>query len=137
MTFKDLAHEYYKKAKIRRKALTVLYNEQGYSDVVRESQELVERLLKGLLRLVGIDPPKWHDVGSILKQNNDRFDNNIQSQLQRILDLSSYLRKEREMSFYGDEDFLPSDHYSEEDAQFCIIEIDWLLKLVENSFEKQ
>lgn len=66
MTYHDLAHEYFKKSKIRLKALYVLRDEGGYSDVVRESQELVELLLKGLLRLIGIDPPKWHDVCYIL-----------------------------------------------------------------------
>ncbi|MGZ3634347.1 MAG: HEPN domain-containing protein [Parachlamydiaceae bacterium] len=135
MTFHDLAREYFKKAKIRLKALYVLNTEGGYSDVVRESQELVELLLKGQLRLIGIDPPKWHDVGSILLQNKSKLGEDVQLNLQRIMDLSSYLRKEREMSFYGDEDFLPSDHYSKEDAAYCIAEVEWVLQLLTKYFE--
>ncbi len=45
----------------------------GYSDVVREAQELVELALKGMLRAVGIDPPKVHEVGGALLSNRDRF----------------------------------------------------------------
>ena len=37
------------------------------SDVVREAQEIVELALKGLLRQVGIEPPRWHDVGELLR----------------------------------------------------------------------
>ncbi|HEY8269652.1 MAG TPA: HEPN domain-containing protein [Pseudobdellovibrionaceae bacterium] len=135
MTFHDLAREYFKKARIRLKALYVLNEEGGYSDVVRESQELVELLLKGLLRVIGIDPPKWHDVGSILFQNKTKLGPDVQADLQRIMDLSSYLRKEREMAFYGDEDFLPSDHYNKEDADYCISEVEWLLQLLTKYFE--
>ncbi|MBI2914833.1 MAG: HEPN domain-containing protein [Firmicutes bacterium] len=35
--------------------------EQSYSDVVREAQEIVELCLEGILRYVGIEPPKLHD----------------------------------------------------------------------------
>ena len=135
MTFHDLANEYYKKSKIRLKALYLFRDEGGYSDVVRESQELVELLLKGLLRLIGIDPPKWHDVSSILEQNKQKLHMDVQIQLKRISELSSYLRKEREISFYGDEDFLPSDHYSRDDADYCIKEVEWLMDLLSKYFE--
>lgn len=96
MTFHDLANEYYKKSKIRLKALYLFRDEGGYSDVVRESQKLVELLLKGLLRLIGIDPLKWHDVSSILEQNKQKLHLDVQIQLKRISELSSYLRKERD-----------------------------------------
>ena len=50
----------------RLKILGVLLDERSYSDVVREAQELVELALKGILRQIGIDPPKQHDVCSLL-----------------------------------------------------------------------
>jgi HEPN domain-containing protein len=56
MTNWTLADEYYRKARIRRKALDVLRQEGGHDDVVRESQAVVELLLKGLLRLIGYRP---------------------------------------------------------------------------------
>jgi hypothetical protein len=41
--------------------------------VVREAQEIVELSLKGMLRQVGVESPKWHDVGGFLLQFGDRF----------------------------------------------------------------
>jgi HEPN domain len=57
-----LAQSYLLKARIRLKILQVLLDENAYSDVVREAQEIVELSLKGMLRQVGVEPPKWHDV---------------------------------------------------------------------------
>lgn len=68
MTNTSLAQSYLIKCKKRLRALRVLFEEKGYSDVVRESQEVVELALKGILRQIGIEPPKWHDVGGILNK---------------------------------------------------------------------
>ncbi len=54
------------KALKRLKILDVLPQEEAYSDIVREAQEIVELALKGMLRHIVIEPPKWHDVGKIL-----------------------------------------------------------------------
>ncbi len=130
MTNISLWQDYFHRANIRRQTLTVLMVHQGFADVVRESQELVELLLKGLLRRAGIDPPKWHDVGKILEEQQHILPPEIVIHLQRIMQLSSRLRKEREISFYGDDDFIPSEQYKEADAQWCINEVDWLLQLL-------
>jgi HEPN domain-containing protein len=65
------------KAKARRRVLEVLAEEQAWSDVVREAQELVELALKGALRVVGVDPPKWHDVGPILRRHRPGAHRNV------------------------------------------------------------
>lgn len=69
----SLAKAYLEKAQKRLKILPVLLAEEAYSDVVREAQEIVELSLKGVLRYLGVEPPKWHDVGSILLDNQDRL----------------------------------------------------------------
>ncbi len=58
MTQDELARSYFIKAMKRRRVLEVLLEEEAYSDVVREAQELVELALKGMLRQVGVDPPQ-------------------------------------------------------------------------------
>lgn len=68
MTNVSLAQSYLVKARKRLKILAALMDESAYSDVVREAQEIVESALKGMLRQVGVEPPKWHDVGQILKE---------------------------------------------------------------------
>lgn len=46
--------------------LELLAARQGWSELVREAQELVELAARALLRQVGIDPPRLHDVGPVL-----------------------------------------------------------------------
>jgi HEPN domain-containing protein len=45
----------------------------NYPYVVRQCQEAVELLLKAALRLAGVEPPKWHDVGPVLRREAGRF----------------------------------------------------------------
>lgn len=71
MTNLSLAQSYLLKARSRLKILQVLLDEEAFSDVVREAQEIVELSLKGMLRQVGVEPPKWHDVGSFLLEFGD------------------------------------------------------------------
>jgi hypothetical protein len=47
------------KAQKRLKALAVLRDEDAHSDAVREARELVELALKGILRAIGVEPPKF------------------------------------------------------------------------------
>jgi HEPN domain-containing protein len=68
MTNVSLALSYLIKARKRLKILPVLLDEAAYSDVVREAQEIVELALKGMLRQVGIEPPKWHGCGRAVER---------------------------------------------------------------------
>lgn len=125
-----LHEDYFKRSQYRRVALGTLFQLGAYADVVRESQELVELLLKALLRKHRIDPPKWHDVGAILEENEELFPDPVRLELARIRQISRDLRKDREMSFYGDEDLLPSEAYSVDHAKKAMDDCDWLLSLL-------
>lgn len=120
MTNSKLAQSYLQKAKIRLEILNFLFNREAWSDVVREAQEVVELALKGMLRQIGVEPPKYHDVGLFLIEYKDRFPEEIQKELERLAEISSWLRKERELSFYGDIDFIPTERYTESDARRAI-----------------
>jgi hypothetical protein len=106
-----------KKASDRLVILDVLLQKGGYSDVVREAQELVELALKGMLRAIGIEPPKLHDVGGLLIEHRSRFSQVVQGRLEELAKISKRLRKERELAFYGDVDFIPTEEYSIDDAR--------------------
>ncbi|NQU11314.1 HEPN domain-containing protein [bacterium] len=97
-------------------ALQVLLDRDAFSDVVRESQEIVELALKGILRAVGIDPPKWHDVGDLLVEYAAKLPALAETELRYLAAASKSLRKEREFSFYGDIDFIPTSEYDRDDA---------------------
>ncbi len=116
MTSVTLARSYFEKARKRLRALRTLFEDEAYSDVVREAQELVELALKGALRFVGVEPPKRHDVGQLLLQHRDRLPAEVAAAAERLAAISHRLRKEREFAFYGDEDFIPTEEYTRDEA---------------------
>jgi hypothetical protein len=120
MTNLDLAASYLRKARVRLEMLSLLKQRESYSDVVREAQETVELATKAMLRRVGIDPPKWHDVSGIISENRSRFPRLTDGEILRIAEVSKALRRDRELSFYGDIDFIPSEEYSLADAETAI-----------------
>lgn len=117
MTNESLARSYLRKASDRIDILDLLLKKAAYSDVVREAQEIVELALKGMLRAVGIEPPKLHDVGGLLQEHRERFGTEIAHEVDDLASISKALRKERELAFYGDLDFIPTDEYSLADAE--------------------
>ncbi|MBI4349357.1 MAG: HEPN domain-containing protein [Elusimicrobia bacterium] len=131
MTSQSLARSYLAKARVRLKALAVLRDEGGYSDVVREAQELVELALKGTLRAVGIEPPKFHDVGGLLVEHRGMFAPSVADRLERAAEISKRLRRERELAFYGDIDFVPTEEYSAADAARAYDEAAWIVALAD------
>lgn len=126
-----LAQSYLVKAQKRLKILDVLLDESAYSDVMREAQEIVELALKGMLRQVGIEPPKWHDVSSLILEYRGRFPESVGQAAEKLAEISSYLRKEREVSFYGDMDFIPTEEYSREDALKAISDAKLVVQMAE------
>lgn len=128
MTNVSLAEAYLLKAQKRLKTLRVLLDEAAYSDVVREAQEIVELALKGMLRQVGIEPPKWHDVGDMLLEYRARYSGSVNERLERLAQISSWLRKEREFAFYGDIDFIPTERYTRDDADRAIADATFVVE---------
>ncbi|MBD3414975.1 MAG: HEPN domain-containing protein [Candidatus Aminicenantes bacterium] len=120
MNTKSLAESYLKKALDRLDVLDLLFKKGAFSDVIRESQEIVELSLKGMLRFVGVEPPKIHDVGGLLLEHKDKFSQDISKRLKKLAEISKRLRKERELAFYGDIDFIPTEEYTREDAKEAI-----------------
>src|SRR5262247_4146885 len=83
MTSEDLARAYIRKARARLGALAHLRDAGDHSDVVREAQELVELALKAMLRAIGIEPPRLHDVGPLLVEYQSRFRIDLHANLGR------------------------------------------------------
>lgn len=128
VTAELLARSLIGQARQRLRILPVLLEGQAWNVVIREAQECVELSLKGLLRACGIEPPKIHDLGDFLLENRERITRHrSEFPLDRLAEISARLRKERELSFYGDIDFIPDESYTKaqaeeaiRDAIFCV-----------------
>jgi hypothetical protein len=126
----DLATDYVQRAAIRVRAVQVLFEAESWADVVRESQEIVELALKGLLRSCGIDPPRVHDVSDILVAERQRLPEALQGSVETLTDISRTLRRDRELAFYGTEDLTPSGFYSKKDAERALRDATLTVELV-------
>ena len=118
-------------ARARLTALDALFGVESWADVVRESQEVVELSLKGLLRAHGVEPPRVHDVSDVLNENAERLPEELRSHLAELTEISKRLRLSRELAFYGAEDLTPSDFYSRQDAQGALTSARRVVELVE------
>ncbi len=128
-----LINDYLIKSHIRIKALYFYLEHKDYPDVVREAQEVVELLLKALLRSVGAEIPRIHDVGRILEQYSDFFPDIIKNDMENIKKISKELRKERELCFYGAEDFIPLEEYTINDAEDAIKKAEFVFNIVKEA----
>ncbi|MEO0296043.1 MAG: HEPN domain-containing protein [candidate division WOR-3 bacterium] len=135
MNTNELAKEYLKRCKKRLEAVKLLFKEESYADVVRESQEIVELCGKGILRKFGIDPPKWHDVGDLIVELSKKY-KEFKKDFKKYAKFSSWLRKERELAFYGEIDFIPSERYSKKDAEKALKAAEFSINLFEKILGK-
>jgi HEPN domain-containing protein len=113
---RDLAGDHLRRARARLLAVDTLFEAESWADVVRESQEIVELALKGLLRTCGVEPPRIHDVADVLLAERSRVPAALDPDVDRLADISRGLRRDRELAFYGAEDLTPSDFYKRPDA---------------------
>jgi len=110
---------------------------ENYPYVVRQCQEAVELLLKSALRLIGLDVPKWHDVGPVLRKEASRFPIWFQKEVRKLAQISRKLRREREPSMYGDEESgtPPDELYFREDAEEALNQAKYVHSMVKKLFE--
>jgi HEPN domain-containing protein len=109
----------------------------SYAYVVRQSQEATELALKASLRLIGIEPPKIHDVGAILKQHKHKYPQWFQQIILRLARISRKLRRERnhQCMVMKRAEFL-HQHYSEKEAKDALKNASYVLNNVKKLFEE-
>ncbi|MDW7977699.1 MAG: HEPN domain-containing protein [Candidatus Caldarchaeum sp.] len=112
--------------------------EGHYAYAVRQSQEAVELLLKAALRLAGVEPPKWHDVGPVLRRERERFPEWFRDMVDDLASISRSLSRERELAMYGDEDLKipPDELYVRKDAEKALADVELVLRAVQRLMEK-
>jgi HEPN domain-containing protein len=131
MTSDRIARDYLRQARARRIALDALFGAGAHAAVVRESQEIVELVLKGALRFVGVEPPRRHDVHRSVERFIERFPAEWRHALAELRETLERLAEDRGPAFYGDEaeDIPASDLFGEPDARRTMAAADRLLDL--------
>jgi HEPN domain-containing protein len=135
MTNVRLAEAFLQRAASRLKALDSLRHEADFSDVVREARDIVEMCFRGMLRLAGIEVPRWLDVGDVLTQNVGRLPTEISSHRTRILEIYRDLRRRERQVTPADEIPPPAEKLMMADADRAISEAEWILGLAQNTLD--
>ncbi len=133
---RNLAIDYLRRARLRVEAVSALIRVSDFADAVRESQETAELAVKAVLKLKGISYPRAHDVARLLRDPavfGLLLDDAEVSEIERA---SKQLRRDRELSFYGDEDVVPLDYYDADDADEALTALRRVLELVGKAFER-
>lgn len=77
------------------------YERGSWNVVIRRAQEVVELSLKALLKIMGVEYPKSHDVGGTFRRVCiDRGLEVEPEELDELKNISSHLAKERSDAFY-------------------------------------
>ncbi len=103
MKFRELARSYFRQGRARYRTAQLAYGDRNYPYCVRQAQESVEFLLKGALRLIGVEYPKFHDVSDALVANADRFPERFRMRIEEFAKISRELARKRAAAMYGEE----------------------------------
>jgi len=111
-----------------------------YHRVVRRAQECVELALKAVLRLVGIEYPREHEISTVLMEVSEKknLPGWFTSALPEISVVSKRLTEERGPAFYGEEKAFvpPGSLYGEKEAGEAITDAEKILNLCKRFFEE-
>ncbi len=76
------------------------------------------------------------DVGGLLLEHESKFSRGVRERLPRAAAISKRLRRERELAFYGDIDFIPTEEYSAADSERAYDEAAWVVVLAGEVIER-
>ena len=132
-----LARDYLERARNRLIDASSALKRGAFPEVVRYSQECVELCLKAVLRIVGIEYPKVHDVGDVLEINADKFPKWFRINIPKLRRISAELAQKRGPSLYGIERLgkPPSEIFGREDAEDSLKKARFVYTLCHKFFE--
>lgn len=96
---------------------------------VRKAQESAELAVKAVFRFAGLEHPKSHVLGRLVRKDLRRLGILADDVIQTLADFSDALSLDREPAFYGTHDGVPaSELFDEEDAKDALRKAEWILQ---------
>ena len=133
----SLAKRHYHTACVILEEAKELFRKEVFHLVVRRSQECVELALKGVLDYLGIDYPKKHDVGNVLRKVLTQKNIGNKETIDRLVKISKELAENREISFYGSEDgSTPDELFTQGNAENAIAKATYVLEFAKGVLEE-
>lgn len=102
----DVNEKLFAEAELYREEMFRAYGREFWNVVIRHAQEVVELSLKGLLKTMGIEYPKSHDVSNVFEKACIQKGIDIDEELlQEIKNISFDLAEKRAPAFYMERDY--------------------------------
>lgn len=129
--FAKLGEGYLEQARVWLRMGRRALRDRNYAFTVLAAQECVEFSLKGALRKLGIEHPRFHDVGQVLVLNRERLPEGLVLNLDRVMDVSRRLVMKRSQAAYGDEagGVPPGRLFDRAAAVSALADASWVLEL--------
>jgi HEPN domain-containing protein len=132
-----MAGDYIKRAGRCLREATSAFTEGDYPITVRRSQECVELSLKAVLRGLGIEYPREHEVSGALGLAGERLPPWFSAEIPRLIAISKDLSKKRGPALYGyEEELIPaSELFEQGDAEVALAAANEVFQLCERVVE--
>jgi HEPN domain-containing protein len=133
-----MAEDFVRRAARFLREASLALSEGDWATCLRRSQECVEMSLKGVLRLVGVEYPRVHDVSEVLPTlGRSALPGWFRDELPYLAETSRSLAKLRGLAMYGSEDELKpaSELFSADDARRAYGDAEKVLRLCTSIIE--
>lgn len=133
-----MAKDYLRRARSRLIDAEAALKRGDYPETVRYSQECVELTLKACLRTVGLEYPKVHDVGDILKISRNKLPEWLRKEVDTLAEISRELSEKRAPSMYGIEALgkTPSQLFNKKDGEEALQKAKYVHKIASKFIEE-
>ncbi len=109
------------------------FDKKHWHRVIRKCQEATELTVKGLFKYVGIEYPKTHILGRVIKREIGKHNLFGKDDLRKMAYISDSLAFDRGPSFYGSPDGIPaSDLFERDDAEEALENSGWLITMIKS-----
>ena len=109
----------------------ISFEREHWHRVVRKCQEAAELAVKALFKYLGLEYPKSHILGKIIKKEIGRHKLFENEELKKIAFITDSLAFDREPSFYGSSDGVAaSTLFSKDDAEEALNNSEWLIRMI-------
>jgi HEPN domain-containing protein len=128
MTNHGMSNNYFEQGSHRVPLVRLAYENKDWPIVVREAQEAVELMLKGVLRAIFVETLDTHNVAEALQSNRSRFPPWFARHIDRLSVISAEMAADRGPSFYGDEqrDIPPQQLFFEPEAAAALAQLEFV-----------
>lgn len=132
----EMAKDYILRSKRFLREAEIALGEGDNATSIRRSQEALEMAVKALLRAIGIEYPRSHDVSDVLTDHKDALPESVRCEIEDLATLVSQLASIRGIALYGyeREGIPPSRAFTKEYAERVFLAVKKYVNLIEEIF---